>query len=216
MGILYLVADAQATNTLRILTKPLLVATLLAYFVYGTGKPKSVFSLAIVGALFFSIVGDAALLFEGDLFFMMGLGAFLLAHLFYIRAFLWVQAQGGGLCFSPIASLFFLLFFVSLMSFFWQDLEDMRIPVLVYGLVISLMGLSAYHLRGVVSNEIFLLIFIGALLFIFSDSMIAVEKFKHSTVALPYPRLFVMIPYLLAQLFLVEGSRRVVVAMGNL
>ena len=65
--------------------KPLLMVSLGFYFVNATilrGVRQKQFVFA---AIVFSLLGDIFLMFEG--YFIQGLGAFLIAHIFYILAF---------------------------------------------------------------------------------------------------------------------------------
>jgi len=208
IGLLYLVADNVGWPYLAITTKPMLLSTLLFYFLSANKRNHSVFSKSIIGGLIFSFIGDSLLLFEGELFFVFGLLSFLVTHLFYTRAFLNLADSKFRTLFTKrkIATGLFVLLLISLMAFLWSDLGDLRWPVLIYSSVISMMCLAAYHLKGAVSTKIFTLIFFGALLFMFSDSMIALDKFKTGQLNLPFPRLLIMIPYIVAQLMIVQGS----------
>jgi uncharacterized membrane protein YhhN len=77
----------------RIVTKPLLMILLGLYYFTASAKGKE--RTLILPALFFSWLGDLLLLRDNQpLFFMLGLGAFLTAHIFYILYFL--RVGGGG------------------------------------------------------------------------------------------------------------------------
>ena len=82
----------------------------------------------------------------------------------------------------------------------------LRIPVLVYGIAIVLMCIAAFNMAEVVPARAFSMLYIGALLFIFSDSIIALDKFKGEQLIIPFPRLLIMVPYLMAQFLIVKGS----------
>lgn len=208
LALVYLWADASGIQSLVYTTKPALVSILLVYFVVSVRRNFNPFSLTIITGLIFAIAGDTFLLLEGDLYFMLGLGSFLLTHIFYARAFLNAAPRSLAHFFSfrKIAFFCFFLLLLSLMLYLWPDLGALRWPVLVYGTAITMMGFTAFNLRGAVSRNIFLLLFTGALLFIFSDSMIAIDKFKSSQLNLPFPRLLIMVPYILAQYMIVAGS----------
>ena len=78
----------------------------------------------------------------------------------------------------------------------------MKIPVTIYLIVIILMGVSTPLLWG--SNEPIsvILLMVGALVFIISDTINAFNKFAKE---IPYERLFTMTTYLLGQFLLVLG-----------
>jgi uncharacterized membrane protein YhhN len=83
------------------------------------------------------------------------------------------------------------------------NLGSMQIPVLVYTIAISAMGVMAASRFGRVNLLSFELVFYGALFFIFSDSILAYNKFIDP---LPASGIFVMSSYMLAQYFIVYGS----------
>ena len=84
-----LIIGSSSYDLYRRISKPLIIGSLLIYFYYnGQDLPKKVFRPVLI-ALFFSVVGDTALLYENvsPHFFTIGLGAFLLAHVSYSVAF---------------------------------------------------------------------------------------------------------------------------------
>ena len=84
-------------------------------------------------------------------------------------------------------------------------LGDMLLPVRIYAVVISFMFLLAMHMLFIKNTGTGLWMTTGALLFIISDSLLAVNKFYH-----PFEMagVFVMATYGLAQLFLTVGAIR--------
>ena len=230
LALVYLWADANGLRQWVVVTKPLLVTTLLVYFwrvgwrfrkissnapgKAGSGRSiRSVqasrrFGWLIMAALLCSIAGDSFLLFSENGYFIHGLGSFLLTHVFYSWAFLTVSGKSivGTIRGNKPALVVFLLILMGLMTYLWPDLGGMRWPVLIYGVAIVTMGWSVAQLRGIVHPNIFWLLLTGAVLFMFSDSMIALEKFKSHELALPYPRLLIMVPYILAQFLIVRGA----------
>ena len=92
-----------------------------------------------------------------------------------------------------------LVYYVALMSYLWPHLGDMRIPVMVYGLVISSMLWMAAML---VTKSWGWLLVMGAVLFVASDSLLSVRLFVN---AFDYDAFWVMLTYLGAQLCLVYG-----------
>ena len=213
IALIYLWADANTIQWLVYLTKPALVSTLLVYFWWSVQGKMDEFCKSIILGLLFAIAGDTFLLFDGNGYFMLGLGSFLLTHVFYSKAFFSkvpLQPLSQLLALRKWPLVFFLVLWVTLMTYLWPDLGGLQWPVLIYGVAITVMGFSAYNLRDSVSGNVFGLLFIGALVFIFSDSMIALDKFKSSQLDLSYPRLFIMIPYILAQYMIVEGSSRII------
>jgi len=145
--------------------------------------------------LVFSGVGDIVLELSGDSLFAVGLGAFLVAHLFYIAAFTkGIQFKGPrGMVAAAIMVYGCFIGFVMV-----PNLGDMLVPVVAYLLVIVAMGVLA-ALGGV--NH--WLVIAGACLFIASDSLIAVNRF---IAPVPYSSLLIMATYYPAQLLITTGA----------
>jgi uncharacterized membrane protein YhhN len=154
--------------------------------------------------LFFSTAGDILLMFDGGLFFLLGLSAFLLAHLSYIGGItLGLRGKSGFLIKNPLWILAFLLYPVLLLYWLWNDIPaGMRIPVAVYALVISTMAQCVVNLRGYLPEKIFWTLTGGALLFVLSDSLLALNKFGH-----PFEggHVAIMLSYIGGQWLLAKG-----------
>jgi uncharacterized membrane protein YhhN len=84
----------------------------------------------------------------------------------------------------------------------YSYLDGMRIPVIVYGLVISAMLVLALSLSPL-KERIGLFIVLGALLFVLSDSVLAINKFMRSFTG---AGVIIMLTYGMAQFFIVSGS----------
>jgi uncharacterized membrane protein YhhN len=187
--------------------KPILVPALLLHLYLNT-RNASTSSIRLVGAgLSFSWLGDVILLFSdrSELFFAAGLGAFLIAHVFYIAAYIRSVRGAPGEAFfrrRPGWLLPFLLLFAGLCGLLYPALGPLGIPVFAYTATILLMAVFALNRKDRVSEASFYPIFVGALLFILSDSLLALDKFL---VPLPYSGVLVMATYIAAQYLIVEG-----------
>ena len=190
--------------------KPLLMPILMIW-VYTTTKNKKDILFILLG-LFFSWLGDLFLMirheFEPEnakMFFIFGLAAFLLAHLNYIFCFL-KDVKGkdkiGFIESKPSLILPFIAFIVGLLYFLGDSIQAMKVPVYLYCIIITLMSIMALNRKGIVSTTSFNLIFIGSLLFIFSDMCIAISVFKQ-----PFylSRVIIMSTYILAQYLIAKG-----------
>lgn len=214
--LLNLWAEYSYFRLLIFMTKPLLITSLALWFFMETKNSKTLFRKLILSALAFSVLGDTLLMFvENDPakqhFFLMGLGSFLVAHLFYLAAFVKYPSDQPGLVFRQ--KWWITIFAVFLAFFNWFLLpgvpKEMQIPVLVYSIAIMLMLLSCLNLSGKIPSEAFGLLFLGALLFMISDSIIALNKFKSAEFPIPLARIFIMAFYLLGQFLIVRGSAKV-------
>jgi uncharacterized membrane protein YhhN len=209
-----LISEYLEWRTGIFISKPLLMPVLALYLFLSSGF-KTIFNRWIALALLFSFGGDTLLLFSeqgrgAPLFFLLGLGSFLLAHLFYIIAFgRYRRQEKGWLRTAPWALLPFILYLGWLLTFLWEDIPtDMRIPVAVYGLVIIGVCLAAINLKTKVAKGVFWLFFIGILLFVLSDSLIALNKFKGADFYFPKIRLWIMGLYITGQFLITEGAIR--------
>ena len=81
----------------------------------------------------------------------------------------------------------------------------MSVPVLIYVIVISTMLAVAMNRYGKVNHSSYTWIVMGAVLFVASDSLLAINKFHH---AIEYSRYFIMLTYMGAQYFIVRGAVR--------
>ncbi len=183
-------------------TKPLLMPVLTGYFVNRTRGYSSRNKIVVLVALLFSWVGDVALMFDDvyPIFFIIGLGGFLLAHVNYVYALVRtghrIHFIGKG---AWIGVPFIVLYGVGLLSVLWPHLDDLRMPVFLYAVVLMLMG-GAALIRKVKIG--YYMVLLGAILFILSDSMLAINKFVQP---IEKSGVLIMSTYMFAQLFIVLG-----------
>ena len=168
---------------------------------------KNSFSYFILAGLFFSLLGDTVLLFAplNELFFIAGLVMFLVAHVFYILAFRLTDTALPHSYSSMqlfISTIPFILISTGVFLFLKDSLGALMIPVIAYISVITLMGITAALRYKKVSDKSFNLILAGAILFMASDTLIAVNKFYSP---LPQAGVLIMGTYILAQYLIVKG-----------
>ncbi len=170
--------------------KPLIMITLIAfYWIVSTNRSK-----LYLGALLFSLLGDIFLLDKQDMF-LYGIGAFLITQVLFIVIVI-KRTNVFSVRNILLSTIPFLVYLVVLMQGLAPKLEAMFYPVLIYGSVISVFGISAlnFHLTSRSAGSRLLLT--GALLFIGSDSMIALNKFYSPHMIYPVA---IMLTYALAQ-----------------
>jgi len=173
-----------------LLTKPLLMPILMLLAFQLKIKDK-----ALYFELFFSLLGDVFLMFSGEKFFMMGLGSFLLAHVFYILLF------KTEFKFQPLKTLPFVIITSAYFLIIKPGIDqNLILPVLAYCVVITLMGIFASN--RITNRTSYITILIGSILFVISDSLIAFNKFY---APLPMSTLWIMSTYGIAQYLIVTG-----------
>jgi uncharacterized membrane protein YhhN len=186
------------------ISKPLIVISIAGYFLSRTAGTSPTLKKWILAALFFSWIGDILLMFQASdqLFFLLGLSSFLLAHIFYIIFFQSIRAREKV---SPKVWLLLivLLYYTPLISFLSPHLHDMKLPVVIYGAVISLMLSLAMDMLFIPNKRAGRWMMTGAVLFVLSDSVLAINQFYQP---FPLAGVIIMLTYGLAQLFIIEGA----------
>lgn len=190
------------------LTKPLLLLTLAFIFHRTSGGQKTVSERWLFAGLLFSCGGDILLMFSagpsGTLFFISGLSSFLLAHICYILSF--YQYPPRGVHPDIFAVFLFYGVAIALVVYLWPVLDlAMKIALSMYALVISTMGIFAHSMYRKLSYRAASFLLLGAISFIFSDSIIALDKFR-SELVIWMPRITIMSSYILAQFLIVAGA----------
>jgi uncharacterized membrane protein YhhN len=187
---------------LRWFTKPLLMPLLMLGFYTASGKRSGTLFNLILVALFLSWAGDVLLQMKG--MFIPGLVAFLLAHIFYIAYFIRSNSRKKGLLqFQPLYTIPVVLYIILFLWLLYPYLDALKIPVTVYGITIGTMLLASINMRGRINDAAASFFIIGALLFVLSDSLLAVNLFAYSNIVLS---LCVMITYASAQYLIVKGA----------
>ena len=208
LAALELIGEIGDNRSLILFTKPLLMPVLAIWLVQKTAGIRRFFRHTIQAGLLFAMLGDIFMMFSygayDELFFILGLGAFMCTHLCYLGGFISeIKLKSGYLRRQPLWLLPFLLFIIGFLIWLWPKIPvGMQQPVTVYALVISTMALTVVNTYGKFSKEVFTSLLIGALLFILSDCLIAAFKFGH-----PFPgvHMAIMLTYLLGQWLIVRG-----------
>nr|WP_279009465.1 lysoplasmalogenase [Aeromonas jandaei] len=178
------------------ISKPLTMLLIIALAFGYQGYDHDGSHAWILLGLCLSLAGDVLLMLPSDRF-IQGLAAFLVAHLCYIVGF----AQ-GPLVLNLVDGLLLLLIAALVFGLLWGMLGEMRIPVFCYMLVIigmAWVAAGAWHASLTAGSAAALA---GALMFLFSDSMLALDRFRRP---FPHARAWVMSSYFAAQ-FLIAGS----------
>ena len=159
-------------RTLYIFFKPLTTMLIISLLFFVPKGGLSRFRNLMVAALAFCLVGDILLLWEG--YFVLGLASFLLAHLLFATGFIQLE----GFHFRWIS--FLVLFSIGVGLFLWlrPDLGNFLIPVTAYITVIVFMAMQGVNLFLRDKKSAYAMIALAVLLFMFSDTMIATDKFK--------------------------------------
>ena len=173
------------------LAKPMLMTTLFGYY-YLNKKSDNLF---FVLGLLFSFFGDLFLLGSGELYFILGLIFFLIAHVFYIIMVFKMLSEIRLKDFM-IAGIPYLLLFLILINVLYDGLGSMKIPVIIYAMTISFLGVVSLLLFLQSRTKTTLLLLFGVLVFITSDTILSLNLFYEKQSFYP---ILIMTTYVMAQ-----------------
>jgi uncharacterized membrane protein YhhN len=172
--------------------KPLAMVLAIA-FVLQRGRVQRL----LVGALVLSLVGDVLLPAN----FIPGLVSFLAAHLCYIALFRqdarWFASRKALVCTLVAAAAMYAVLLPHLAPV-------LRVAVAAYAIVIACMAAQAIGRAAVLRDGNAIGVAAGAVVFMLSDSILAIDKFA---MPLPMAPLWVLATYYVAQVLIVHNMR---------
>lgn len=202
-SVLYLVIILLGREDIAWYIKPFLLPFLLyCVYIFEEFPTKNI----LLTALTFSWIGDTIMMFadKGEIYFIFGLIVFLIAHLFYIILFnkqLKTENHKTKLiCMIGIGLI--LIYLSTILSLLLPSLGELKIPVVIYAIVISTMLLYAFKGSLHWQNPANIYVLLGAIVFVSSDSILAINKFYTS---LSNASFWIMATYLTAQFLITSG-----------
>lgn len=180
--------------------KPLILVSLIIFYAMNCKSLDARTNLLMILALNFSLAGDILLMFVDvdPNMFIAGLVAFLLAHIMYVFVFKKKKHNKPSI---PLLALL-LAYSLAILLLLKDGLGDLTIPVIIYMIVILAMIVFASLRKGSVNNVSYGLVLLGAIFFIISDSILAINKFYEPVI---YSHFLIMGTYALAQYLIVMG-----------
>lgn len=203
--VLELIGTINGSKWLDYPVKPFILIWITVYFLMMT-EPGP-YRRTVVLAFFFSWIGDMLLMFgwKSELFFFAGVGGFFLSQVTYIIVFLKysLHQRKGIIERKPLWGLPFLIYLAGIYLFLYPGLEGIMKPVVAL-YAISLIGMSAaaFNRMGLTGSKSFWIVFAGAVFFVISDSLLAINKFSSP---IPNSGFLVMSTYMLAQYLIMYG-----------
>lgn len=190
-------------SSLHYVFKPAIIPCLIGYYL----SEAPVRNMLFIRALVFCWVGDFLLLFVpmDELYFILGLVAFLIGHILYIRTFQkLVNTPQSPLLPTQKLRMVFPVFLAGtgLITILYAGLGPMRIPVIAYAVVIMVMAASAILRLNRTNIGSYWYLVGGAAIFMLSDSLLALNKFYSPFVG---ASVAIMATYVLAQYLIVRG-----------
>lgn len=160
--------------------KPLTTTLILMIALFASDPITDGYKTLIIVGLLFSLGGDVALMLPNDKF-VEGLASFFIAHVFYILAFSTTGTRSMlAEVLIPVA-----LGGIGVLGFVWTEIEGrLKAPVLAYVTVIVMMTWMAIT-RAIGTEDtdlqnLAILAAVGAVLFMISDAVLAINRFKLS------------------------------------
>jgi uncharacterized membrane protein YhhN len=171
-AVIHIRAENQGPPIQKYIFKPLTTTLIILIALLAQNGGSGPYQYLIVAGLLFSLAGDIFLMLPSDRF-IAGLISFLIAHIFYIVAF--VSDTGV----APVWGLVpFLVYGAIIYSFLAPHVGKLRVPVIIYMLAILVMAWQALGRWLTLDDTFALLALIGAVLFVVSDSILALNRFR--------------------------------------
>ncbi|WP_262174886.1 lysoplasmalogenase [Saccharococcus sp. Marseille-Q5394] len=195
MGAIYIFFIPPDPVGFKIFMKLIPMALIIMFAVMTLPLVSQTYKRIIIAGLCVCMIADGVIYW-----FMAGLITFFIGHLFYIFAFKSASRKR-----VPIWAAILLVLYGVVMAIwiagsqFANGEAILGLAILAYITVILTMGWMAIRTRMVLAIT-------GALLFMFSDSVLAIDRF---IIDIPYREAFVMVTYYAAQVFIAAsiGSR---------
>lgn len=152
-------------------SKPLTTILIIVALVQFGGRDNVQFYYSMLAALCACLLGDVFLL--NDAYFVYGLSAFLIGHLMFAFAFM----SFGGFKAYPLPLLTLTVITGSFYLYMQPSLGALSIPVFIYMTVIVLMAWQGVSMVLWQKTSFTMCIAVAVILFMISDSVIAINKF---------------------------------------
>ncbi len=201
------IIEVYSIKPIRYFMKPTVIILLILYYYQQIRSARNSFGRIILGALIFSFFGDVFLMFTEEIYFLLGLSSFAIAHLFYCYGYLAniLSSQRKTEIVSIISSCIpYALASLALYNTMKPNLGSLRVPVGIYCCILSAMGCFSILRKSHTSTKSFKYTALGSLLFIISDSLIGLNMFVG--INGDWTRPAIMITYYFGQYLISRGA----------
>lgn len=203
-GIIFIILQYKPVFSPDVAVKALIMPLLIVILMVNLWKENTGKHRLFILALVFSWAGDIALAFtrQNEMMFITGLLCFLVTQLLYFIVFFFTPVRSYAVRKSAFSLLPVYAFGAAILFYMFDDLGELRIPVIVYTFVILTMLAGAITRINKVSRISFYLVLFGAVLFVLSDSILAINKFSNPFME---ARALNMSTYICGQFLIVMG-----------
>ena len=193
VSVIHLAALVVGSQEVAVPSKALLMPALLVALLVGLPRIRSEIALWAGLALVFSTAGDVLLGAPGEVAFLVGVGAFSLAHVAYLLLYLRpLRTRRIGW-----RGLLYVGWLAVLLLVLLPHVGSLALPLAVYGLLLCGAAAAALGTAPIIAT--------GALLFLTSDTLLAL-KFFLPRFSLWQEDFLIMLVYLAAQGLIIVGT----------
>lgn len=226
LALIELFAEFSGNIKLEFFTKPLLMPFLIMYVLFTIkGSLNGIYKWLVI-ALAMSWVGDVTLMLtpvsledteimgipKNKYYFFVGLIGFFIAHVYYIKIYIqniklgsFSLFQKNKLLFIPIAIYTLILLYIIVPVVYSNPEKSLAtIPVIFYACILASMVAFALNRYQNTHIKSFVLVLVGSIFFLFSDSIIALN-FLATENGIPHGKRLIMTTYITAQFLITEG-----------
>lgn len=203
-GISFIALETIGATWAGIITKAFIIPLLIWLYASHAKGAMNRFHRMIIIALLFSWGGDLLLQLSqfNETLFLVGVGSFLVTQVIYMVMFF--STKGPNVVFFrkiylvlPVAG-----YGVLIIWYLKDVLGDMLVPITIYAIAILTMLFAALNREMKVSRQSYMLVLLGALFFILSDSLIMINRIK---IPFDLARVIIMSTYITAQYLIAAG-----------
>ncbi|MBU2938889.1 lysoplasmalogenase [Lacinutrix sp. C3R15] len=197
----------------RLFTKPLVVVSLICFYLINNNEKSKKKYFFMIFALSFFLLGDIFLIFsEFSILFSLGMLGFVLGKLFY--AFRFSNHNDFNLTrLIPIIIFCFIYIFI-LLNIIYDNLDIYFFPVLIYLFVAMLVLQFAYLRKSGVDKKSYLIVGIGVLFSVFADTIAVLDHFYRNGIF--FEKITLMLFYSISQFLIVMGILEEKIITDNL
>lgn len=164
----------------------------------------------VLPAMLFSWMGDIFMIMpsQTEVNFLLGITIFIPANMAYILLYNKASDKLNGrsiLRRKPGVTFPFMFCSIIIYYHIYPQLGEIAIPAAVFWIMLTLMALSALYRYSKTNTPSFVMVIIGALLFIASSSVLFINRYY---TPVPYSSFITFFSYLLAQGLIIEGIIR--------
>lgn len=186
----------------RMISKPLTLISLIVYYIINQKEQYKQLFFFMIGALIFFLVGDFFMIFyRTEILYMVGIFFFIFAKVFYIFRFS-RRKDYDLIKLIPIIILCF-AYMALLLALTYNNLGHFLLPTLIYLFVMMTLVLFAYIRKQSVNYRSYVLVTIGIICSICSDSITLLKSFYDKNFG--YSVVTIMLFYGISQYFVVMG-----------